>query len=659
VKFTRIKIENFCQHKSVELTFDDEKGLFVVIKGKMGAGKTNLLNAFTWCIYGEFGEKKATNPEILNQSTLLEISVGDYVDVSVTIDVDLGEEGRATIKRTQTFKKVDERLVNPFDNAKLTVSSIKSLDKGDVFEQNPAQWIERFLPNRFKPYFLFDGERLERFFKETDAPLIKAAIQEIARIDVLDRLAANAGVAADDALRNVGKLSGSNGSVLAEEFGRVLEQIKQKQTKKSEAEETIRQSEELENDLDRQLGSISELERNIADKQKLERDIQSLERDLAGYESQFLAQTKEIGPIAFLSEALLALKHHTDEARKNKVLPPPFDLQVLQDLLDQGSCICGTDLTSGDGHSKHIASLIERYEEVSEIGELLNQHVSEHSAYLAKIPTGFALLENLNSSITRNEQSLADLKDELKSLEKALTGHDDGAIKDLASRRREVRSNRDASSNDARILGGEIDALSIESQRLKRDIEKAAATSEKAKTAQVLSDFATLVAEAARGLYQDMNTQVRTAVASSLDGQFKEMTWKKDAIKEVSIDQNYKVSVVNNRDFEILDRLSAGERLCLAFAFSLTLSDVAGLNFPMVVDTPMGRLSPEVQVHLSRVLARVTAPRNGSLGHQMILLMTETEYNDDVAAALGERDPKIYEIIFDTELAETIVEESK
>jgi hypothetical protein len=73
----------------------------------------------------------------------------------------------------------------------------------------------------------------------------------------------------------------------------------------------------------------------------------------------------------------------------------------------------------------------------------------------------------------------------------------------------------------------------------------------------------------------------------------------------------------------------------------------------------MGRLSPEVQVHLSRVLARVTAPRNGSLGHQMILLMTETEYNDDVAAALDERNPKIYEIIFDTELAETIVEESK
>jgi DNA sulfur modification protein DndD len=266
----------------------------------------------------------------------------------------------------------------------------------------------------------------------------------------------------------------------------------------------------------------------------------------------------------------------------------------------------------------------------------------EHSTYLGKIPTGFSLLENLNATITRGEQSHAELKDELKLLEKALTGHDDGGIQELASRRKAVRSDRDAASNDARMLASEVDALSLESQRLKRDIEKAAATSEKAKS----------------NLYEDMNTQVRTAVASSLDGQFKEMTWKKDAIKSVSIDKNYKVSVHNNRDFEILNRLSAGERLCLAFAFSLTLSDVAGLNFPMVVDTPMGRLSPEVQVHLSRVLAEVTAPKADSMGHQMILLMTETEYNADVATALSNRKPKIFEISFNTELAETAVEET-
>jgi DNA sulfur modification protein DndD len=154
-----------------------------------------------------------------------------------------------------------------------------------------------------------------------------------------------------------------------------------------------------------------------------------------------------------------------------------------------------------------------------------------------------------------------------------------------------------------------------------------------------------------------MNNEVRGAVAASLESQFKQMTWKKDSFKSISIDENYKVSVLNNKDFEILSKLSAGERLCLSFAFSLTLSTVAGLNFPMVVDTPMGRLSPEAQVNLSTVLAEVTAPTGDSTGHQMIMLMTETEYNPDVAKALSVRKPKVFEIQFDTERAETQIGE--
>jgi hypothetical protein len=79
----------------------------------------------------------------------------------------------------------------------------------------------------------------------------------------------------------------------------------------------------------------------------------------------------------------------------------------------------------------------------------------------------------------------------------------------------------------------------------------------------------------------------------------------------------------------------------------------------MVVDTPMGRLSPEVQVHLASVLADVTAPTEDSDGHQMIMLMTETEYNSSVEKALAGRKPKVFEITFNTGLAETEIMENR
>ena len=100
MKFTNIKIENFRQHRDIELSFNDDSGMFTVVKGKMGSGKTNLLNAFTWCLYGEVDDQRSVNPEILNQSALLETKDQEFADVSVTIDLELGNNQFATIKRS-------------------------------------------------------------------------------------------------------------------------------------------------------------------------------------------------------------------------------------------------------------------------------------------------------------------------------------------------------------------------------------------------------------------------------------------------------------------------------------------------------------------------------------------------------------------------------
>jgi DNA sulfur modification protein DndD len=133
------------------------------------------------------------------------------------------------------------------------------------------------------------------------------------------------------------------------------------------------------------------------------------------------------------------------------------------------------------------------------------------------------------------------------------------------------------------------------------------------------------------------------------------MTWKEGYFKEVSIDPSFRVSIVTNQGVEAYGRLAAGESVCLAFAFSLTLSKEAGLNFPMVVDTPMGRLGPDVQVNLARVIADATRGVGKNSNHQMILLMTETEYNKQVADELSTRRPKVLQINFDTKTSETTV----
>jgi len=103
--------------------------------------------------------------------------------------------------------------------------------------------------------------------------------------------------------------------------------------------------------------------------------------------------------------------------------------------------------------------------------------------------------------------------------------------------------------------------------------------------------------------------------------------------------------------------LSAGERECLALAFSLALSEVSGYELPMVIDTPMGRLSGPVQEDMSRVLIETTQRVDGEPAHQLIMLMTDTEYNDRVSKVLAGGNPRVFEMEWNQDELTTQVKE--
>ena len=79
----------------------------------------------------------------------------------------------------------------------------------------------------------------------------------------------------------------------------------------------------------------------------------------------------------------------------------------------------------------------------------------------------------------------------------------------------------------------------------------------------------------------------------------------------------------------------------------------------MVVDSPLGRFDSEVKEFVSSVLAKALESDIDSEGKQILMLMTDSEYNQDVADALAHMNPKVLEIIFDEENAESRLETVK
>jgi DNA sulfur modification protein DndD len=655
MKISRIKLTNFRQHRNVDVDLSSSSSDITVIKGTMGAGKTNFLNAVTWAIYGDAGDSNVRELQLLSHSTVEALRTNDYAKVVVEIGLEIDSNTTAFIVRSQDFQKRSETEAVAFGASDLTVSVLRSVDRGFEVEPNPERWIDRNLPRRFRPYFLFDGEKLERFFQDSDSPKIRSAIQEVAQIDVLDRLQMGLAQASTDAFQRLSRLAGADGSKLSDELGRISSEAESETEKIRKLTDELSKASDLEVELDTKLVSFGALEANIKQKRKLDTAVQEQKSNLEIQKVELEKRLRKVAPSVFMVKALKYLEAEVDDAKRKQILPPPVSIEYLNSLISRGTCICGSSLHEGTSGQIHLEDVISKYNQVSDVGSVLYELSTPNSNVISRLTPEFDLVEDKTEDIRRIMNRINIDEEDLRSLAIQLEGVDDAEQVELARRRNEARQKVESTKNAIRTAEGRKEMLQRQATDLRIQIQKIENTNKESQKALQRAQFAQELASQALALYQKMNDQVRRSVAVSLDEQFKQLTWKKGYFDQVSIDQNFKVSVTNNRGFEVLYDLSAGERLCLAFAFSLTLSKEAGLNFPIIVDTPMGRLAPEVQQNLAQVICDATLVAEGTDNHQIILLMTETEYNPQVEKVLDQRNPLVMEIHFDEKLSETEV----
>jgi DNA sulfur modification protein DndD len=129
---------------------------------------------------------------------------------------------------------------------------------------------------------------------------------------------------------------------------------------------------------------------------------------------------------------------------------------------------------------------------------------------------------------------------------------------------------------------------------------------------------------------------------------FNELIRKPDLVHRVSIDsQEFHVTLYNREDKVITnDSLSAGEKQMFAIAILWALRQLSGRPFPVVIDTPLGRLDSEHRNNL----VEVYFPR---VSHQVILFSTDTEVDQSYFEALEPYISHAYHLIYNSERGAT------
>jgi DNA sulfur modification protein DndD len=248
---------------------------------------------------------------------------------------------------------------------------------------------------------------------------------------------------------------------------------------------------------------------------------------------------------------------------------------------------------------------------------------------------GAPAIVELLSTIAANEDSLKRLQDEVTRTE-AVAPHVD------SKRERLTKLNGEIQQLDQEIgaLKREMSALESQINSKNTELTKLAGQWDQAKPSVRRAMRALKVASMVDDIVARAVPSQIDAIAAAMTEAHRSMAHKKDLVERIAIDENCDVKLLNADGMDLRGYdLSAGEKQIFTQALISAVSSVSGRGFPMVVDTPLGRLDIE---HRKGVLNHLVQRE-----HQVILLSTNTEVVGEYLREIAPHVQKKYIVQFE------------
>jgi len=628
-----ISISNYRQYKGTQvLDFTNDKIKNVsLILGKNGAGKSNLLNAITWCLYGiEIHKSKDSHDSsgmpVINTTALKALKVNQNISAEVEIHLDT-DTGPWTIKRTLDGGKTGLGELYISDSSKLkVVHPVYGQDKIDTGDDTQIL-INNLLPEALKNFFFIDGEQLREFFKVSTPENIAKAIDIVSQLELVYKAA--------DHLSKVENALRKNVKNSTPQLDKVQGNIDKTQKKIEEIKSTIKTTEKAKEKDHEEIARVKEFLKShnssvIAslenERQNLESDIKKINEQLRKKEYQRNSYLVEIAPFIYLKKEIEQTYKIIEEKVDKGELPPRIKETFIKELLEKGRCICGNELQGEakktlEEYSKKVT--LSELSEISIVGKTTIEDIfTSIKEFPEKIDVYNEEIQEFKDQLEKKERRMEHISDEVRK-------YDVAEVKRYEDRREEL--SRLIAKNEQLLILQNSDLTTYVNilNELKEEEERELS---KDKKNNALKERLTLVHSALNVLADTENiikTKIRKQVEKSLNENFKTLIRKKTAFSSITIDENYDVKVHHIDGYNVINDLSAGEYLILGLSFMSALMTISGFQAPVIIDTPLGKIDDEHREYITTELPRFLA------GTQLILLVTPTEYDHNVEGNLS------------------------
>ena len=628
MRIEKLVLRNYRQLRDVQLALGRQgpNDLHIVI-GRNGTGKTNILNAINWCLYGD-------EPHLAKHSEQLpRLNVGciedgadspQELEVAVEIWVRSEDDGTLIFERTETYSmgSDDKEPLRQDTHFEARVTDEKGNTK-ILVDDEASYCAERFVPQRIREFFFFDGERLDRYFKEATSQHIRHAVFELSQIHVLENVERKLDTVLKDLRREAGR---ANPAI--EEVGSALEATEEKLA------DLDRQIQECVGQIGLSVDKIAEYEeqlRGAPDAGALEEERKSLDTRNKEKQKRLQERLREKHELLFdhairiqVWDAIAESLRTIDEKRQNNEIPPTVDTALLEAVLEDGSCsVCGRALD--ESSEKHVGAVLDDITLTSDVAKQLLNMENPLRRHAEKLGGFRGDMRKVARQIGDYEADLAALERRKGEIDAALDGYDVLRIAEWHRERSKFEESRD--TNQKRLGGWEVrrQAVAGEMGQLQKRLDEELKKESKVAELREHIAFCAKALDTVGGTKQAIMRDTREEIESETRRLFFDLAWKSATFGDIRIDEKFRLSLIHSMGYECLGTAGAAERELLALSFTLALHRVSGFDSPILIDTPVARISDSHRVSFGEVLLQASADK------QTILLLTPAEHSEDLA----------------------------
>ncbi len=606
----KLEMYNFRQyigHQSIEFSTDSEKNVTVLI-GVNTSGKTTIIRAFEWCLYGKIGfdDNVLLNSEVRNN-----MNEGDVQETWVSVTF-IHDEKLYTIKRS--FKYVcseryydgDKLIVNlnkkPDENLTLEYLQSDGQTKTPIDRANITESMDRVLPKDLSDYFFFGGERISGIANRTD---LSKAVRGLMRLDVLENASNHLKAVVKGFEGDIDTTGDSNAQ-------RAKDGLETYTKRKAEYEQELANYEaqvqywlgkEKEYDAELAKSNIEQVKKAKQDRDRAKKALDAELQRQAQMKAE-MVRAFNTRPFAFFGLPAIKMSLEMLEVAKEKAggvkeCIPAMEQDAVDHLINRGYCVCGTRLEPGT--IPYMKVMEERRVLPPEhVGDAVRQYKDKAEGYLAGTENFKDKIEDIYKEYRTTKRRIGQIQDEIEDQSKDII--DDTDAKEIENKRRDAHTKYLEAKSDYDGCSRKIGECESNIKNCESAIAKYAKSSVKNQRTARLIAYSQKVYEWLLETYRGKEVIVRDELQRRVNDNFAKMYHGE---RSIEIDDKYRVKYS-----DITTEESDGLKAVKSFAFISSLVSMAkdkildeddiklGQVYPLVMDAPFSNVD---EIHINNI----------------------------------------------------------